>query len=164
MMAREVFERDPADFAALPRRDRVNRFPEVPPFPRLDLDEHRRLPVAGDDVDLPCGPPVAPRKDFVAARFELAAGQVFTVVAKGDACVGHIARGQQTSSLPYLPTSVSDSSRIRIATSACARVSTSGGEKRIEFFPAPRISRPRLKAALTTASRSSPALSLVCRS
>ena len=40
-------------------------------------------------------------------------------------------------------TSVSASSKIRTAVSACSRVSTSGGEKRIEFFPAPSTSSPR---------------------
>ena len=42
-------------------------------------------------------------------------------------------------------TSVNASSKILIAVSASARVSTSGGEKRIAFLPAPSTSRPRVE-------------------
>ena len=52
-------------------------------------------------------------------------------------------------------TSVSASSKILTAMSACSRVSTSGGENRTAFLPAPSSSSPRANAALTTASRSS---------
>src|SRR4029077_16817192 len=48
------------------------------------------------------------------------------------------------------------SSSTSTAKPAWSRVMTSGGQSRIEFSPAPRTSRPRAKATLSTRCRTSP--------
>jgi hypothetical protein len=62
---------------AFTRRDRFGRFPEVPPFPCFDLDEHHRAAVARDDVDVPAALPVATFEHFVAATFKFGTCEIF---------------------------------------------------------------------------------------
>ena len=146
----------------LPRCHRLAAVAERATLPRLHFDEHDRLAVARDDVHFSTTSAVAPRKNCVPSPFELGAREIFAGFPKSDAGLRH-AHGQQTSrrnataitqstknsnSLAtsrsrdlrrrrVRSTSVSASSKIRTAVSACSRVSTSGGEKRTAFFPAP---------------------------
>src|SRR5262249_10123071 len=189
-MPHQVIERQPRDRAPLVRGDRFTRLSKRTSFPRLHFHEHHRLAVPGDDVQFSTAAAVTPGNNCVPAPLEFFTSQIFAGISERDACVCHETHARARVQPPLSAesaedakdnfisasfarsavhlrgpsTSVSASPKICTAVLACALVSTSGGEKRIAFLPAPSSSSPRRNAALSTASRSVVARSLVCRS
>src|ERR1041385_4154250 len=71
--------RDPPDPAALQGGDRFAGIPERRGPPGLHLDEHQRLPVLCDDVDLSSVIAVVPTADGVSEPPEVLYGQIFSL-------------------------------------------------------------------------------------
>src|SRR4051812_37785177 len=76
---RHVVQRELRDPAALERCDRLRRVPDLPPFPRLHLDEPHRLAVARDYVNFSAAAAIAPGDNCVSALPKLRAGEIFAV-------------------------------------------------------------------------------------
>src|SRR5947207_4571495 len=102
-MADHVLERHARHAKALPAVDRFRPGAEREILTRLDLHEHQRPGVAGNDVQFSTPPSIAARKNHVPAALQLATGEIFAGFSQIDPAARHAPTWQQTPS--QIPTS-----------------------------------------------------------
>src|SRR6266516_3632770 len=95
MVSHDVVDGEPHNPPALARSHRLGRLAERSVVARLDLDEHQRRSIAGDDVQFATAPPMPPGNYCVPAAFQLPAGEIFARFPQGDATVRHAGAVQQ---------------------------------------------------------------------